>query len=298
MTHIQINHATYQAKVKTMSVEALRFTIADARAAIVAMPPAELPTNLRATLRPYQKEGFQFLAHLSAHGFGGVAADLDGIEAEVGVLPAVDLLLGVGEVGREFRDLVNAHLGEVAEDELGVLAAELDDGIGGTECGVVADEDARTEGGGASKAEAMRVPQTEDVAEVAGGGLAVELEDTEVVLAGLAHQAVLLTGHGVAVVGEGIEDVVEEDTVRDWVVGCGGGRRHHVGDVGERGGVTAGVKHKSVHCLLSPKGSLGNQIRCPFLQAEMAIASTRAHGPSRRMSKSNESGLSRITERR
>ena len=38
MSHIQINHATYQAKVKTMSVEALRFTIADARAAIVAMP--------------------------------------------------------------------------------------------------------------------------------------------------------------------------------------------------------------------------------------------------------------------
>lgn len=35
---IEIDHAAYQAKVKTMSVEALRYTIADARAAIDAMP--------------------------------------------------------------------------------------------------------------------------------------------------------------------------------------------------------------------------------------------------------------------
>ena len=44
-------------------------------AAIIALPPAELPTSLRATLRPYQLEGFQFLSHLSTHSFGGVLAD-------------------------------------------------------------------------------------------------------------------------------------------------------------------------------------------------------------------------------
>jgi len=35
---IEIDHAAYQAKVKTMTVAALRFAIADARAAIDAMP--------------------------------------------------------------------------------------------------------------------------------------------------------------------------------------------------------------------------------------------------------------------
>ncbi|HUF63875.1 MAG TPA: DEAD/DEAH box helicase [Verrucomicrobiales bacterium] len=34
-----------------------------------------LPAGLRATLRPYQVEGFQFLCYLSANGFGGVLAD-------------------------------------------------------------------------------------------------------------------------------------------------------------------------------------------------------------------------------
>jgi superfamily II DNA or RNA helicase len=47
-----------------------------ARAAeIRATPPPALPPGLRAALRPYQLDGFHFLAHLAAHRFGGVLAD-------------------------------------------------------------------------------------------------------------------------------------------------------------------------------------------------------------------------------
>lgn len=47
-----------------------------ARAAeIRALPAPGLPAGLRAELRPYQVEGFHFLAHLSANRFGGVLAD-------------------------------------------------------------------------------------------------------------------------------------------------------------------------------------------------------------------------------
>jgi hypothetical protein len=47
-----------------------------ARAAdIRALPPPALPGGLVADLRPYQLEGYHFLAHLSAHGLGGVLAD-------------------------------------------------------------------------------------------------------------------------------------------------------------------------------------------------------------------------------
>ena len=45
--------------------------------AIAATTPPPLPAGLRATLRPYQEEGYHFLAHLAALGLGGVlAADL------------------------------------------------------------------------------------------------------------------------------------------------------------------------------------------------------------------------------
>ena len=37
--------------------------------------PAEVPTGLQATLRPYQVEGYQWLAFLWEHGLGGVLAD-------------------------------------------------------------------------------------------------------------------------------------------------------------------------------------------------------------------------------
>lgn len=58
-----------------------------ARAALLAaVPRPELPVGLRATLRPYQAEGFHFLAHLSAHGFGGVLADDMGLGKTVQAL--------------------------------------------------------------------------------------------------------------------------------------------------------------------------------------------------------------------
>ena len=55
-------------------------------ATIAAFPRPELPAGLRATLRPYQEEGFHFLAHLSAHGFGGVLADDMGLGKTVQTL--------------------------------------------------------------------------------------------------------------------------------------------------------------------------------------------------------------------
>lgn len=53
---------------------------------LAATPPAPLPEGLRAELRPYQKEGYQFLCHLSAQGFGGVLADDMGLGKTVQTL--------------------------------------------------------------------------------------------------------------------------------------------------------------------------------------------------------------------
>jgi superfamily II DNA or RNA helicase len=66
----------------TLLVQALQ----DRAARIAALPPATLPADLKATLRPYQLEGFQFLAHLSAQGFGGVLADDMGLGKTVQTL--------------------------------------------------------------------------------------------------------------------------------------------------------------------------------------------------------------------
>ncbi len=49
--------------------------IRDRAAAIRQITPPTLPAGLRAELRPYQLEGFHFLAHLSENHFGGVLAD-------------------------------------------------------------------------------------------------------------------------------------------------------------------------------------------------------------------------------
>ncbi|HEY0944170.1 MAG TPA: DEAD/DEAH box helicase [Opitutaceae bacterium] len=57
------------------------------RAAVLATTPRpEPPAALQASLRPYQREGFQFLAHLSAHGFGGLLADDMGLGKTVQTL--------------------------------------------------------------------------------------------------------------------------------------------------------------------------------------------------------------------
>jgi SNF2 family DNA or RNA helicase len=39
------------------------------------IPPGDLPRNLKADLRPYQKDGYDFLAHLSQIKLGGILAD-------------------------------------------------------------------------------------------------------------------------------------------------------------------------------------------------------------------------------
>jgi len=55
-------------------------------AEIAAKPVPELPKSLRATLRPYQLEGFHFLGHLSDQRFGGVLADDMGLGKTVQAL--------------------------------------------------------------------------------------------------------------------------------------------------------------------------------------------------------------------
>jgi superfamily II DNA or RNA helicase len=53
---------------------------------LAALPAPALPAGLRAELRPYQREGFLFLAHLSSHGLGGVLADDMGLGKTVQTL--------------------------------------------------------------------------------------------------------------------------------------------------------------------------------------------------------------------
>ena len=81
----------------------LRQRVAD----LTALPPPALPTGLRATLRPYQQEGYHFLAHLSALGLGGILADDMGLGKTVQTLA---WLLYLAETprpdGKPFRALV------------------------------------------------------------------------------------------------------------------------------------------------------------------------------------------------
>jgi hypothetical protein len=65
---------------------ALAHALQDRAARIAALPPAGLPAGLTATLRPYQFDGYRFLAHLSAQGFGGVLADDMGLGKTVQTL--------------------------------------------------------------------------------------------------------------------------------------------------------------------------------------------------------------------
>ena len=55
--------------------EKLWAQVRERSAALRASPAPALPTGLVADLRPYQKEGFHFLAFLSENNFGGVLAD-------------------------------------------------------------------------------------------------------------------------------------------------------------------------------------------------------------------------------
>jgi superfamily II DNA or RNA helicase len=59
--------------------------------------PVEVPPGLRATLRPYQREGLAWLQHLSAHDAGGVLADDMGLGK---TLQAIAHLVAEKEAGR------------------------------------------------------------------------------------------------------------------------------------------------------------------------------------------------------
>ena len=70
-----------------------------------AQPPPALPESITATLRPYQREGFEFLAWLSNHGFGGVLADDMGLGKTVQALVWLVWLAG-RDPSKPFRALV------------------------------------------------------------------------------------------------------------------------------------------------------------------------------------------------
>ena len=55
--------------------EKLWAAVRDRAASLRASPPPQLPAGLHADLRPYQHEGFHFLAFLTENRFGGVLAD-------------------------------------------------------------------------------------------------------------------------------------------------------------------------------------------------------------------------------
>ena len=58
----------------------------DRRDALRAIPPPPLPETLKATLRPYQAEGYHFLSHLAANSLGGILADDMGLGKTVQTL--------------------------------------------------------------------------------------------------------------------------------------------------------------------------------------------------------------------
>lgn len=77
----------------------------DRALALRAEPPPAVPASVTAELRPYQREGFEFLAWLSRHGFGGVLADDMGLGKTLQALVWL-VWLSERETGRPFRALV------------------------------------------------------------------------------------------------------------------------------------------------------------------------------------------------
>ena len=76
-------------------------------ASLKALPEPRIPEGFTAALRPYQHDGFRFLAHLSGNGLGGVLADDMGLGKTVQALAWL-VHLRNGKPGREakFRALV------------------------------------------------------------------------------------------------------------------------------------------------------------------------------------------------
>jgi len=81
----------------------LRTRVAELR----ALPPPPLPAGLQAVLRPYQEEGYHFLAHLASLGLGGVLADDMGLGKTLQTLTwLLWLQARVAGEGRTLRALV------------------------------------------------------------------------------------------------------------------------------------------------------------------------------------------------
>jgi superfamily II DNA or RNA helicase len=70
-----------------------------------AEPPPAVPATVTAELRPYQREGFEFLAWLSRHGLGGVLADDMGLGKTVQALVWL-VWLAARDPAKPFRALV------------------------------------------------------------------------------------------------------------------------------------------------------------------------------------------------
>ncbi|MEO6034123.1 MAG: DEAD/DEAH box helicase [Verrucomicrobiota bacterium] len=66
-----LDEAGLQRFVDSPQARALRESLAD----FTGIVPTPLPANIAAELRPYQKDGFDFLCHLTRHKLGGILAD-------------------------------------------------------------------------------------------------------------------------------------------------------------------------------------------------------------------------------
>lgn len=64
-----------EAKLEDTAFEQMREDIRKRSSELTAKTPAKIPKGIRSDLRPYQVEGFKFLAYLAHNNFGGVLAD-------------------------------------------------------------------------------------------------------------------------------------------------------------------------------------------------------------------------------
>ena len=161
-----------------------------------------------------------------------------------GLFPVLDLLDGVSEEGGEKVHLVGTDEGEVTTDVGRVLAAELELGIGTSECEVVTDEDRGAEDTRAGEAVTMGVAKPEDMGVVIGGRGVIEMDDPEEVFAVRTHQSVLLASDVVAPIVEGRDELLHHPVVGDGGEGGGGVGGGGVEDLGPGGGVSTSVQHE------------------------------------------------------
>ncbi|WP_308549812.1 DEAD/DEAH box helicase [uncultured Parabacteroides sp.] len=88
-----------------------------------------VPPRIRATLRPYQREGFTWMAHLAANGFGGCLADDMGLGKTLQTITLLQYLYDPSEprtIETEQMPLPSAY----AADKFGQLSLFADEGCG------------------------------------------------------------------------------------------------------------------------------------------------------------------------